>query len=192
MSISLQKALFAAVLVAACVAPQSAPAPPVPPTAEENLVLQRLNEARRRGHFCGTAGYFASVQPLRWNPLLALAARKHSEDLARNDGAKGHVGSDGSRVAGRIEREGYRWIEAGEIIAWGENFTMGPEEAVVSWLNSPAHCRTLMNPAFTEAGVGRAGGHWTAAFATPRPEDSRQRRGRYRLTGAQAANSETP
>jgi uncharacterized protein YkwD len=42
---------------------------------------------------------------------------------------------------------------------------------VQAWMESDGHCRNIMNPAFTRAGVGHAaggryGGYWTLKFAS--------------------------
>jgi uncharacterized protein YkwD len=60
----------------------------------------------------------------------------------------------------------------------GENIAYGPTtatDAVQGWLDSPGHCKNLMNPRFTEMGVAFAAGHaerralyWVQVLAAPR------------------------
>lgn len=133
-------------------------------------VLDLVNQARGSRRNCGNQG-FNAARPLRWNASLAEAALSHSEAMARFNFLS-HDGRDGSTAAQRVERTGYRYRAMGENIAGGQS---RPEDAVAGWINSPAHCATLMNPAFTEMGVAFAvdrrskmGVYWTQEFATPR------------------------
>ena len=82
-----------------------------------------------------------------------------------------HTGHDGSSPAARITRSGYHWREVGENLASG---IMTPEEVVAGWLQSPEHCANLMDPLFSEMGVGfavnthdDAGVYWAMEFGTP-------------------------
>lgn len=134
-------------------------------TAEQ--VLQQLNEARRRGVTCGSV-YFGAVPPLRWNEKLAQASLTHSLDMASH-GFMGHKGSDGSGTDKRLARTGYSWSAYGENVGQGYR-TAG--EAVNAWLKSEMHCRTIMNPAFKEAGAASAKNknlrtYWTLVLGTP-------------------------
>ncbi|BDG29526.1 CAP domain-containing protein [Thermus thermophilus] len=64
-------------------------------------VLEALNRIRAEGRACGPA-----APPLAWDARLTAAARAHTEDMAAH-GFLGHVGTDGSTVRERVEREGY-------------------------------------------------------------------------------------
>jgi uncharacterized protein YkwD len=82
-----------------------------------------------------------------------------------------HTGRDGSSPAQRVTRSGYRWRETGENLASG---IMTPDEVVAGWLGSPHHCANLMDPAFTEVGVGfgvnardERGVYWAMEFGRP-------------------------
>jgi len=53
---------------------------------------------------------------------------------------------------------------------------MRPGEVVSGWLGSPEHCANLMDPAYTELGVGfavngrdAAGVYWALELGRPRP-----------------------
>jgi uncharacterized protein YkwD len=133
-------------------------------------VLELVNQARATPRYCGNRA-FSAARPLRWNDSLAAASRLHAEDMARYNYFS-HSGRDGSDPAQRVERAGYRYRSTSENIAAGQ---MKPEDAVASWLNSPAHCANLMNPAFIETGIAFAvdpgsemGVYWTQAFGAPR------------------------
>jgi uncharacterized protein YkwD len=83
-----------------------------------------------------------------------------------------HTGSEGSSVSERISNTGYRWRIVGENIAAGRE---SADETVADWLNSPGHCRNLMNPDFTEMAVACSSSddsdlqrYWTNTLASPR------------------------
>jgi uncharacterized protein YkwD len=82
-----------------------------------------------------------------------------------------HTGRDGSSPAQRVTRSGYRWRATGENLASG---VMTPEEVIAGWLESPDHCANLMDPAFSEMGVGfgvnprdERGVYWALEFGRP-------------------------
>lgn len=151
----------------------AAPFAPLAGMDEESAgqrVLDLINQARGSRQNCGNQ-VFNATRPLRWNGALAEAARAHSADMARFNFLS-HEGRDGSTAAQRVERAGYRYRAMGENIAGGQT---RPEDAVAGWINSPGHCATLMNPAFTEMGLAlavdrrsRMGVYWTLEFGSPR------------------------
>jgi uncharacterized protein YkwD len=133
-------------------------------------VLELVNQARATPRYCGNSA-FSAARPLRWNDSLAEASRLHAEDMARYNYFS-HSGRDGSDPAQRVERAGYRYRATGENIAAGQ---LKPEDAVAVWINSPAHCANLMNPAYTEMGIAFAvdsrsemGVYWTQVFGARR------------------------
>lgn len=133
-------------------------------------VLDLVNQARATARYCGNR-VFRSARPVRWNDSLAESSQQHSEDMARYNYFN-HIGRDGSTAAQRVERAGYRYRATGENIAGGQ---LNPEDAVATWIASPAHCANLMNPVYTEMGAGFAvdrrsemGVYWTQAFGAPR------------------------
>jgi uncharacterized protein YkwD len=149
----------------------SAPRPSdTPASAEFAEMLSLVNDARARGGVCGSVS-FPSSSPLRYDAVLERVARKHSEDMnAANElGHVSPVGSinnpAGSVMRDRINREGYSWQVIGENVAW--NYPLVPE-LVAAWLGSPHHCENMLNPEFTELGVGKAGTYWTQNFGMPR------------------------
>ena len=107
--------------------------------------------------------------------MLESVAREHAEDMAWR-GRMEHAGGDGSTPAERATRIGYRWLRVAENVAAGQ---ATPEEAVASWLDSAGHCANLMDPAYTETGVGVAAAaagedgprwtYWAQVFGRPAP-----------------------
>ena len=120
-------------------------------------VLQQVNAARASGQVCGLAQLPPAV-PVGWHAAVAAAASQHTEDMARR-GLFDHRGSDGSQVEQRVRREGYQAVAVGETIAGGD-YNAG--NVVHSWLGSERHCRTLMQPAYTEVGA--------SCFTAPRSD----------------------
>lgn len=128
------------------------------------LLVELVNKNRSNGARCGSE-YFPPVGPVSWNDELTAAAQIHSNDMHANSFFS-HTGSDRSTLADRVNRIGYKYSTIGENIAMGETQT---EELVIEgWMNSPGHCRNIMQGRFTEMGVARSGIYWTQVFGRPR------------------------
>ena len=128
---------------------------------DKATALQLINNVRQTGCNCGSEA-MPPVPPVTWNDQLAQAAYDHSRDMYNNNYFS-HTGLDGSSPGDRIRRAGYSWRTYGENIAKGYN----NEQAVIQgWLNSPGHCRNIMDAAFKEMGLGRVGTYWTQEFAS--------------------------
>ena len=133
----------------------------VPVSLNKTVMLQLVNEARKKGCQCGDT-YYYPVAPLKWNTQLEAAAYSHTADMYKKNYFS-HTGTDGSRSGDRIAREGYKWRAVGENIGTGYK----TEKAVVEgWLQSPAHCKNIMNKLYKEMGAARVGTLWTQAFAS--------------------------
>lgn len=134
-------------------------------------VLELVNEARSQARRCGWRRH-AAAPPLAASGMLQRVALAHARDMASR-GELDHAGRDGSTPAARVTRAGYRWRVTGENIASGQPTA---ETVVAGWLRSPRHCANIMDPDFTELGVGhavepRGTGRifWVQVFASPRP-----------------------
>ena len=126
-----------------------------------NNTLQIVNTYRKMGYQCG-ANYYPPAEPVKWNDLLEMAAFQHSDDMRRRDYFS-HSGSDGSRAGDRIKSVGYLWKVYGENIAEGYD---SEKEVIDDWMESPSHCKNIMNPEFKEMAIGISGDFWTQNFAT--------------------------
>ena len=129
-----------------------------------NEVIQLVNQARSQGRVCGNQR-FGAARLLSANGSLSRAAQAHSSDMARTR-TLSHQGSNGSSVGDRAGQAGYNWRAIAENIAVGQPST---STVVQSWLNSPGHCRNIMNPNYNEIGVGAVRGrdgkiYWTQVF----------------------------
>lgn len=114
-------------------------------------ILDPLNEARTQGYTCGDQ-YYEPVRPVVWNKILGDVALEHSLDMAEN-GFLSHKGSNGLDTGERLTRAGYVWTTYGENVGQGYRTS---EDAIKAWLRSKRHCKNIMNPEFTEAGVAYA------------------------------------
>ena len=90
------------------------------------------------------------VAPLKLNDELNAAAQGHSQDMALQDFFS-HTGKDGSQPWDRAKEIGYQARTMGENIAAGQRT---PEAVVEGWKNSSGHRRNMLNPNYTELGVG--------------------------------------
>lgn len=137
------------------------------PTAQlESKALSLINEARARGLACRGGGGGVRLPPLRYDATLAQAARGHALNMGRYGFMSHYFRGVGPRV--RVARAGYGYLRMSEIIFKGRN--SDPARAVRWWLRSPAHCRAIMNPHYTEfgAGLSRVGHAWAVVLAQPR------------------------
>lgn len=127
-------------------------------------VIQLTNQFRQEN----------GLDPLNFDPQLATAAQNHSQDMAIQDFFS-HTGLNGSNIGDRVDATGYDFSTAGENIAAGYSTA---ERVVDGWINSDGHRANLLNPDFTEIGVGyfflendtgstNYNHYWTQVFATP-------------------------
>jgi hypothetical protein len=125
--------------------------------AQEVLSLVNVERAR------------AGLAPLVRATELDSAAQKHSQSMADN-GFFSHNGLDSSSPFDRMRREGYSFVDAGENIAYG---FPTPQAVMDAWMNSPGHRANILQPAFSEIGIGIAARigtsgpvYWTQDFGS--------------------------
>lgn len=133
----------------------------LPPRADalRDAVLAQVN-AERAGQ---------GLRPLTAAPALTNAAQAHACDSATRN-RMGHQGSDGSTLATRVKREGYRFREVAENVAQGYP---DPASVMQGWMASTGHRRNILSPGLRNAGLGVAIGstgdlHWVLNLGTPR------------------------
>jgi uncharacterized protein YkwD len=105
----------------------------------------------------------AGLPGLTWSPELARAAQVHVEDCSqRNRGS--HIGSDGAMLEARIAREGLALRRASENWANAQSV----QRAFALWWNeapgNDPHRRNILDPKYTEIGIGVADGKWGTYF----------------------------
>jgi len=121
-------------------APRAAQAPgaePVPLSAAESA-LRRLR---------GSEG----LRPLRDNTLLARVAAQHAERVCKS-GRVAHELTPGDDPESRLRQEGVEARRVGETVARSGDLV----QAFDALTRSPSHRMTLLEPGFTDAGLGSA------------------------------------
>jgi LysM repeat protein len=120
-------------------------------------ILQLVNQVR--------AEY--GLPSLSYNAALATAAQNHANFIALN-AIYSHIGVNGSTWQDRAQAAGYTGY-AGENLVGGTRLT--PQQGVTWWRNSAVHFSNMLNPRWTEAGVGFAVGNgqnfYVMVFGTP-------------------------
>lgn len=108
--------------------------------------------------------------PLVEQSQLTAAARQHSTDMACNQFFD-HVSPSTGTVIDRVSELGYSYSFIGENIAAGH---LTPEEVVAAWMDSSSHRENILNPEYTQVGVGfiyysnsEYGTYWTAVYGKP-------------------------
>lgn len=106
-----------------------------------------------------------NVPPLKWNDKLAIAARLHSDEMAKHKELTHQLAGEPAFTERLLDR-GAKFSSAAENVGFGDD----AESLQSGWMHSPPHRANLLSPAYTEMGVGivRAGDRlWaTADFAT--------------------------
>ncbi len=123
------------------------------------VMLDLINQKRISGCNCGTEA-MPPVPTLVWNDKLELAATRHSDDMNTKKYFN-HISLDGRTPETRVTQAGYTGAFQGENITLGATAEV---YAVGAWINSPSHCKNIMNSFAKEVGVGRVGDYWTQDF----------------------------
>ena len=117
-------------------------------TEQQQYMLDLINQARAEARSCGDEGDYPAVPVLTWNCELRDAAIAHTEDMTAHNFFS-HTGSDGLNAGSRVSAAGYNWRYYGENLAAGYVFAV---DALAGLLDSPGHCKNIMNPNVTEFG----------------------------------------
>ena len=140
--------------------------PPPASTGMSALELQRATNALSlvNGHRANFG-----LAPLSWDPGAACIAFEHSLDMDVR-AFFSHTNPSGQGPGQRLLAAGIGSSTHGENIYW----QMPPAtagQAVGGWMTSPPHRANILNPAFTQMGIGvhEAGGEcwWTQLFLAP-------------------------
>lgn len=90
------------------------------------------------------------VPPLVLSRELTKSARFHASFMAEND-CFDHLCPNEPNLGKRARNAGYEWRAVAENIAAGQE---SAAEVVKGWMNSPGHRVNILNPAYTEIGIG--------------------------------------
>lgn len=109
-------------------------------TAFRKAVVTLVNEIRNDN----------GLNQLSENPDLAQAAQMKAEDMQNNNYFDHQSPTYGSPFD-MMNKFGISYMSAGENIAEGQST---PEEVINSWMNSEGHKRNILNPSYTQIGIG--------------------------------------
>lgn len=126
---------------------------------EEKKLVELTNEARAKD----------KLPPLRVQPQLMEAARKHSANMARQREMNHEL--DGKGPTQRVRDEKYDYAKVAENVAAGDNWPLA--DVVQAWMDSKLHRENIMNREYTEIGIGLAKDgngkvYYTQVFGMPR------------------------
>ena len=117
----------------------------------EREVVRLVNVERKKN----------GLSELKYNWQLCRVARYKSEDM-RDKGYFSHTSPTYGTPYQMMRSFGISYRTAGENIAKGQ---ASPEAVVRAWMSSSGHRANILNPSFTEIGVGFASGnYWTQMF----------------------------
>jgi uncharacterized protein YkwD len=118
----------------------------------QDRVLALLNQQR------ATNG----LSPLQREATLDSVAQAYSQAMMQATAAGpvylSHTGPDGSTLARRVSAAGYAWNTLGEDLGAGQRT---PEQVVAAWMGSPEHRDNILDPDFSDVGIGLAVGPGT-------------------------------
>lgn len=138
-------------------------APPVPARGDASdpirqLELKVFTAANRQRQLHG-------LSQLAWSEPVAEQARLHSVNMMER-GFFSHTDPVRGATAKRLNSAGIGWSRSGENIFRERGMDDPPNVAMEGWMRSPAHRQSLLDPQFTETGVGVAISPDTEYFIT--------------------------
>lgn len=142
-------------------APQAQYAAPAVSAAADPLhaltrsVFDKVNRQRR----------LHGVHELVWNDALAEQARLQSSNMMER-GFFRHADPLRGALASRLSAAGIRWNRCGENIFREKGLEEPADEAAEGWMRSHAHRDSILDPLFTQSGVGIAISFDTEYFIT--------------------------
>ena len=135
----------------------------------EDYVLERINKLRKNGCKCGRKR-MKPVRPVTWNNTLETSAYEHAKEMQTYN-YFAHHSIAGEDIGDRLDKLGYKWQYVGENLAVGQKTF---DEAMKDWIESPSHCRMLMNPDMKEVAISKYGKYWVQHFGTLMPPKTRR------------------
>ena len=138
--------------------------------------ISLINESRKEGAMCGTS-YYAPTTPVIIDGRLVTSSLKKAYDLGTS-GVFGHDGSgtNSDEFKAGVEKHFAKMIrlEIGSKKVVGENIAYGYSDVEVlhqAFMESPAHCRNVMNHHFNLIGIsayndGYGNYYWAEHFST--------------------------
>jgi len=115
------------------------------------------------------------VDKIVWNDQLYVTAASHASEMNEYQFFS-HFSRKGEDIGERFDDLGYSWRYAGENLGEGQDTF---EEVVKDWLESPSHCKMIMNENMKEMGIAKRGKYWVQHFGTKMPPNHRRTSRRY-------------
>jgi uncharacterized protein YkwD len=116
----------------------------------------------------------AGLRPLQYSAALTVPSAAYSTKMVTQN-FFAHESPDGSTLTSRLEAAGYirpdgDWF-VGENLAWGQGNLATARSIAIAWMNSPGHRHNILEPEFTEVGIGIVPGTpgdptWGATYTT--------------------------
>ncbi len=119
------------------------------------------------------------VRPLTTNAILTAASERHAKDMWDRRYFS-HITPEGRTYVDRIRTSGYlnatrdnckctnqKVCQCIPMFALGENIAQGQltvESVITDWMNSEPHRKNILNPEFSEIGIGLFGTIWVKTF----------------------------
>ena len=124
-------------------------------SSEAREVLNIVNQERAK----------QGLKPLELSDKLTSIANMKASDMANNNYFSHTSPTYGSPFE-MLQRFGVNYTSAGENIAAGQKTA---QEVMSAWLHSSGHRANIMNPNYTQLGVGydASGSHWVQLFIHP-------------------------
>lgn len=111
----------------------------------EKQIIHKINQIRAKKR----------LSQLSYNPTLTGVARRHSYNMSKHRYFS-HQDHLGQSVLQRVQRTGIPLRLVAENLSWTSNAKNPVNTAIQSWLDSPSHLKTLLDPRLQETGVGIA------------------------------------
>jgi len=135
-----------------------------PKDRDVDLVLAKINLLRSSGCKCGSR-QLPPVGPVIWSDQLYEASRAYARYMYKYKHFE-HVSLEGEDLGDRLDKINYPWLKIGENLAFGYKHF---DETLQAWIDSPSHCKMLMDPDVTEMGMSKRGLYWAQSWGKPEP-----------------------
>src|SRR3954449_2027451 len=116
----------------------------------------------------------AGLRPLTYSAALTTPSAAYSTRMV-GENFFAHVSPDGTTLESRLTAARYiapdgDWF-VGENLAWGQGDLATARNIAIAWMNSPGHRHNILEPEFTEVGIGIVPGtpgdpNWGATYTT--------------------------
>lgn len=114
--------------------------------SDEREIFELINEERSK----------KGLGELNWDSSLSRLARAYSQKMARENFFS-HYDRSGEAVDGRARRMRIKnWSKIGENLFFSQGYGNPNELAVRGWMKSNSHRQNILDPDYTDSGIGIA------------------------------------